>query len=48
MFKKFQKAENDKKQNRNITFALEDTKLYDHIDGFTRQPTFGIQAKSGQ
>ncbi len=39
IFKKFQGAENYKQWNRDMTFALQDTKLWDHIMGYGRRPT---------
>ena len=37
MFKKLQGAENYKQWNRDIIFALQDAKLWGHIDGLARQ-----------
>ncbi len=38
MFKKLQGAENYKQWNRDMTFALYDAKLWDHIMGSARRP----------
>ena len=38
MFKKLQGAENYKQWNRDMTFALQDAKLWDHIMGSARRP----------
>ena len=38
MFKKLQGAENYKQWNRDMTFALQDAKLWDHIIGIARRP----------
>ncbi len=37
-FKKLQGAENYKQWNRDMTFALQDAKLWDHIMGSARRP----------
>ncbi len=39
MFKKLQRAEISKQRNRDMTFALQDAKLWDHIMGSARRPS---------
>ena len=38
LFKKLQRVENYKKWNRDMTFALQDAKSWNHIMGSTRRP----------